>query len=656
MCNFLQLGIVIGLTICHLTDAVPIVTNFNDDWNFEISSQNSPILNESQKVFLEPFYSFVNDMKVQGLQDNDTDSSDKAFTPRNARIVGDIIRTKLSCSVCNLGVGLLFREVQVGTPFDEIKAKFVSLCVTFKIEIFSVCSGIFDVYGPEVIPVIQLSNIDSSNVCKLIFGEICLSPEVPSHDWNVKLPMNPKPAFIKLPLSQVGQPIFKILHLSDTHYDLDYAEGSVANCQEPLCCRGYSTPKDDEELVPAGRWGSYEKCDAPKVLLENMLEHISLQHPDIDYILWTGDLPPHDIWNQTKEYNLKVIRETVELVTKAFPNKPIFPAIGNHESSPAGNFAPPWMTDPAHSVQWLYHEITNSWSQWLPSTTEQTVSHGAFYSVLLRPGFRLISLNTNYCHALSWWLFLNSTDPASELQWLIHELSQAESKGEKVHIIGHIAPGSTDCMKTWSKNFYDIVNRFESTIMGLFYGHSHADEFEVFYETEKEFNSKSSFNKRLRWWKSKNIKELKFTDRPTAVAYLGPSVTSYTNNNPAYRIYYVDGDHENTTREILDHETWTFDLGKANLNDNRPSWYKLYSAREAYEMKNLRPEEWNNLIERLSVDEELFNKFYRNYHRNSPENPVCDSKCRVQILCDLKSAKSHNRRYLCHELEAATKM
>lgn len=66
-------------------------------------------------------------------------------------------------------------------------------------------------------------------------------------------------------------------------------------------------------------------------------------------------------------------------------------------------------------------------------------------------------------------------------------------------------------MKTWSRNFYDIVNRYENTIVALFYGHSHADEFEVFYETT-EFSKKISlFKKCLRWWKSKNLSDMKFT-------------------------------------------------------------------------------------------------------------------------------------------------
>lgn len=85
---------------------------------------------------------------------------------------------------------------------------------------------------------------------------------------------------------------------------------------------------------------------------------------------------------------------------------------------------------------------------------------GAYYSVLVRPGFRILSINTNYCNNKNWWLLINSTDPVNELQWLIYELQTAEMSGEKVHIIGHIPPGHADCLKIWSRNYYHIINRW----------------------------------------------------------------------------------------------------------------------------------------------------------------------------------------------------
>ena len=71
--------------------------------------------------------------------------------------------------------------------------------------------------------------------------------------------------------------------------------------------------------------------------------------------------------------------------------------------------------------------------------------------------------------------------------------------------------------------FLRAVCRYESTIVSQFFGHTHYDEFELFYDTEN-------------------------LGRAVSIAYIGPSVTPYADLNPGYRIYYVDGDHEDTTR------------------------------------------------------------------------------------------------------------
>ena len=42
----------------------------------------------------------------------------------------------------------------------------------------------------------------------------------------------------------------------------------------------------------------FRKCDTPLRTIESMYRHINKEHKDIDFIYWTGDLPPHDIWNQ----------------------------------------------------------------------------------------------------------------------------------------------------------------------------------------------------------------------------------------------------------------------------------------------------------------------------------------------------------------------
>ena len=63
-----------------------------------------------------------------------------------------------------------------------------------------------------------------------------------------------------------------------------------------------------------------------------------------------------------------------------------------------------------------------------------------------------------------------------------------------------------------------------------------------------------------------------------SVAYLGPSVTTYTYRNPAYRIYEMDGIHSNTTFQLIDHHNYFLNLTTANA-ENNATWQYLYGAK-----------------------------------------------------------------------------
>jgi sphingomyelin phosphodiesterase len=202
------------------------------------------------------------------------------------------------------------------------------------------------------------------------------------------------------------------------------------------------------------------------------------------------------------------------------------------------------------SITWLYTKLAEDWTQTgLPSSLIPNITNSAFYTLVVRPGLRLISLNTNYCPQLNFWLLINSTDPLGELAWLANTLQQSENIKEKVHIIGHIPP--SECYDSWSKVYYMIVNRYESTIIGQFFGHSHDDRIQIYYDLQDK-------------------------KRPISVHYVGGSATTYSNLNPNYRIYTVDGQHDNTTWQVIDSETTFLNITEANLSG--PVWRKEYSA------------------------------------------------------------------------------
>ena len=102
------------------------------------------------------------------------------------------------------------------------------------------------------------------------------------------------------------------------------------------------------------------KGDIPLWTVENMFDHISRNEEvhfidilfeivlkqkkkkcsqhffrlQFDLIYWTGDLPPHNIWNQTREGQQSALDYLTSLFQKYFGDKLIMPSVGNHEAQP----------------------------------------------------------------------------------------------------------------------------------------------------------------------------------------------------------------------------------------------------------------------------------------------------------------------------------
>ena len=79
----------------------------------------------------------------------------------------------------------------------------------------------------------------------------------------------------------------------------------------------------------AGYYGDYN-CDAPQTLLDSMIDAMQGIYPPPDFGFLTGDDPPHNVWNQTQEYNVNVSKSIAEMFKNAFPNMTYFPVLGNH--------------------------------------------------------------------------------------------------------------------------------------------------------------------------------------------------------------------------------------------------------------------------------------------------------------------------------------
>ena len=110
-----------------------------------------------------------------------------------------------------------------------------------------VCNGLIDSFGPDVFMVMKSTRQTPENICGFMFGEACGNPAISEHEWSQAVPPPSKNSVHLAKAAQLLRPgsrvrrhqqeTLTVLHLSDTHWDPLYKEGSLANCDDFLCCR-----------------------------------------------------------------------------------------------------------------------------------------------------------------------------------------------------------------------------------------------------------------------------------------------------------------------------------------------------------------------------------------------------------------------------------
>ena len=501
----------------------------------------------------------------------------------------------LECDLCKDSIKVL-RAIANSAPSREVVYDAaVKLCTTLKIEKEDVCHGVVHEFENEFFAVLEYEVLSPSDICGL--ARACpptnITPAV-----VISFP-TPKPAVRHRPIPSQSTPKKRILQLSDIHFDPHYQPNTNDDCGKPLCCRKEDGPGT------AGFFGS-PLCDPPRWTLEAMLKQITTEFPDIDYVFWTGDIPPHDIWLESRDTKLSVIYQVTELLSHTFDplNIPVIPVMGNHEGVPVNSFPV------GVSGAWLYSNLSNFWSHWIPSDQMKNFKTFGYFEMKLWNNMYVISINMNACNNGNWWILIDkeTSDPGHQLEWLIQRLEFHESHNHSVILAGHIPPGDLDCLETWGDELYSIVDRYENTLVTMVTGHKHTDSFEVF-------------------------RDISTGKRATLVNFVSPSVTTFQNLNPTFRIFEVD----EQTNQLYNVETYFLDIRKAN-QQNISRFVKEYDFLSEYEMKSVLPDAFLDLSRRIEASPDLMSK-YQLFHRNSFSTEKCvDKKCIDSTVCSLQSA------------------
>ncbi|CAH1974692.1 unnamed protein product [Acanthoscelides obtectus] len=522
------------------------------------------------------------------------------------------------CQACHEVVKAIIKQRKMGSSKDSMNDFLRKMCNLYTEYGTTACKGYTEINLDVILYIIDNKHdLTPERVCAIFHqAKKCVDPK--AKKWIIDIP----PASHNENSDEQNEvPIYKIwnvLQITDVHYDPLYKENTQSVCNKPLCCQD-GTPTKPEEA--AGKWGDYHVCDSPPRLFSSLYERVKSKHLDsLDAVYFTGDIISHKSWSTSKASNIADIKGFYKALYDTFKGKGVFPILGNHEGHPVDCLSPESVTDSNLSTKWLFEEAWNAWSKWLPGGAEKTVKHAGYYSVLVKPGFRIIGINSNFCFVHNLWLFYEDEDPYGQLAWLVQELLKAEKNHEKVHILSHVPSGHELCHLQWSKNYRMIVERFNDTIGAQFNGHTHIDEIEVFYPEGAETAVNVAFN--------------------------GGSLTPFIGNNPNYKMYQI----KLSDATVQDYQTYTFNMTEAN-KDSSPEWYELYSFKQAYGLQDLSKKSLTEFVQKLNEDKTLQQKYFEFTIRNSDMlvNAGCDDKCMKTLTCKVTAVEAGDALDKCYE-------
>jgi sphingomyelin phosphodiesterase len=493
-----------------------------------------------------------------------------------------------SCSECRAAFFTL-KTLADQSPGNELGFEVANkLCKMSHLEKDEVCLGLSAELGPVFLASLSDHYFDPDFACfKLGYCESPIFVKENLTDWMSQV-LSDKPNGLE-PVAK-SKATVRFAHLTDLHFDMEYLAGSDEDCGLPLCCRSGSGK--------AGRWGSF-KCDLPVETLDIAIK--SLANQTVDFIVWTGDSPPHNVWNQSQAYQLSYITKATQLLRQHFPDTPIYPVLGNHGCYPFNIYG-------FGEEAWLTDTLSDLWGPFLPEGAAESLKTIGSYSVL-HPGskLRVISLNTQACYNYNFRLLKDATDPGKLIEWLRAELDTAERNGELVYIAGHLPPGYGDCLDAWSWHYNTLIERYVHIVKGQFFGHTHWDHFYI----------------------NRGV----FSGLPVAVEWVAPSLTSYTYLNPSYRIFEADA----ASFDIANIYQYRMNLAKAAVDPySVPVWDLAYDFLSEYGVVDLKPETIAALYEQFNHDETLMVRYLNNKFTGGLLGPKeCGPNCRQKEACEV---------------------
>lgn len=230
----------------------------------------------------------------------------------------------------------------------------------------------------------------------------------------------------------------------------------------------------------------------------------------VPFSIFTGDIVSHDQigWESRAliEYEERIGYETF---AAQLGDIPVYATLGNHDTYPSAFNTPNTFRNDSQADEfaWNYALVSSLWQEegWVDNATAQYAStHYGAYATNTKDGLKIISINSDFWYTpnllnvritaalpasrsstadISQYYNYTNPDKSGILRFLADELLAAEAADQRVWIIGHVPSGGSSAIANPSVLFHSIVARFSpATIAGIFFGHTHKDEKQLFYD------------------------------------------------------------------------------------------------------------------------------------------------------------------------------
>ena len=209
-----------------------------------------------------------------------------------------------------------------------------------------------------------------------------------------------------------------------------------------------------------------------------MADKINELQPDA--LFWTGDITPHDMWNQSVEHVIRYSDYLTDFMKSELNDWATYVIDGNHDFGELLNSMDfrEGKRDPIIDHQAI------TWRQWFTEESMEEFVRNGFYTQQfvtsdgrVIDNVRIVAVNTEACYYYNLYLLTEMSDPGNQLAWLERTLDEMQQNGEIAIFIAHHPPGGTDCLSEWAKRLTALLERYQDVVRLQFFGHAHEEMF-----------------------------------------------------------------------------------------------------------------------------------------------------------------------------------